>query len=57
MARHMLRDNTGQFAAHYIEAENLTGMNGGKLNGKLGTVLIAKALYAKSVALESSKLG
>jgi hypothetical protein len=57
MARHMLRGNTGQFAGHYIEAENLTGMRGGQLSGKVGTAIIAKALYAKSVALESSKLG
>jgi hypothetical protein len=57
MARHMLRANTGQFAAHYIEAGNLTGMSGGQLSGKVGTVIIAKALHAKSLALESSKLG
>ena len=36
MARHILRGNTGQFAAHYIEAENLTGMSGGQLSGKVG---------------------
>jgi hypothetical protein len=57
MARHMLRDNTGQFAAHYIEAESLTGRSGGQLSGKIGMAIIAKALHAKSVALESSKLG
>ena len=57
MARHMLRGNTGQFAAHYIEAENLTGMSGGQLSRKVGTAIIAKALHAKSIALEGSKLG
>jgi hypothetical protein len=36
MARHMLRGNTGQFAAHYIEAESLTGMSEGQLSGKVG---------------------
>jgi hypothetical protein len=36
MARHMLRGNTGQFAAHYKEAENLTGMSEGQLSGKVG---------------------
>jgi hypothetical protein len=57
MARHMLRGNTGQFAAHYIEAKSLTGRSGGQLSGEIGMTIIAKALHAKSVALESSKLG
>jgi hypothetical protein len=57
MARPMLRGNTRQFAAHYIEAENLTGMSGGQPSGKVRTTIIAKELHAKSVTLESSKLG
>jgi hypothetical protein len=57
MAEHMLQASTVQPAAHYIQAENLTGMGGTQLKNKVGLAILAEALEEKHTALENAKLG